>query len=275
LADGSMLATEIETDEAEDRFNGVVESMSTDQWVVGGRSFKVTVHTRLDPALAVGVKVRVRFVAMTDGTLLATRIQEDRQGTSKEGDFSGNVESISASAWVIGGKTFKLTGATRIDAGLAVGSKARVRFTTLADGSNLASRIEDDQRGKSGKGGSGKPEDKGKSGEGEKPKTEAGEDLKFTGAIESIAADKFVVGGKTFKIDSATMLDSGLVVGAKVKVEFAQNTDGSMTALKIETSKSVLDEDDDEEDDDKSANKGSNKGSGQDNKPGDDKSGKS
>ncbi|MBI4331830.1 MAG: hypothetical protein HY673_11170 [Chloroflexi bacterium] len=149
LADAASLATEIQTDEAEERFSGVIQSMGADSWVIGGRTFKVSPAARLDRELVTGMKARVRFIAMTDGTMLATRIQQDRQGTSREGDFNGKVESRSASAWVIGGKTFKISAVTRIESGLAVGEDVRVRFVSLADGSMLASRI-DPERGRAG-----------------------------------------------------------------------------------------------------------------------------
>ncbi|MBI2851070.1 MAG: CHRD domain-containing protein [Chloroflexi bacterium] len=65
----------------------------------------------------------------------------------------------------------------------------------------------------------------------------AQEDQKFTGKIESMTAGSWVIGGKTFKVDASTVLDSGLAVGVNVKVEFITQPDGSLLAKEIETAK--------------------------------------
>ncbi len=65
--------------------------------------------------------------------------------------------------------------------------------------------------------------------------SDAGEDANITGKIESIGADTWTIGGKTFKVDAKTMLDGGLVVGAQARVEFVTMPDGSLLATEIQT----------------------------------------
>ncbi|MBI4284087.1 MAG: hypothetical protein HY663_06425 [Chloroflexi bacterium] len=228
LTDGTMLATKIETDEAEDKLSGTVSQVSATAWVVDNRTFSVTAATRIDSALGVGSRVRIRFTTLANGSMLATRIQADNRGTGNQDDFQGTVESISADKWVISSQNFTVTAATRIDSGLAVGSKVRVRFNRLADGSRQAIRIEADKRGRDA--GNAEQEEK-------KEPREAQENARFTGVIESITADKWVIGGKTFTTDNSTKLDNGLSVGVQAKVEFVTQADGSLLAREIETAK--------------------------------------
>lgn len=203
--DGIMLATEIQTDEEDEKFKGEIQSVSADTWVIGGETFRVNSATRLDQGLAVGVIARVEFIRMTDGTKLALEIETDRPDDQKT---TGVIESTSGDTWVIGGRTFKVNNATRFDQGLVVGAMARVKFITLADGTMLATEIETD-RG-----------------------------LRFTGTIESVSASTWTIGGKTFTVDQATRLDEGLGVGRKAKVRFIERADGTVLATRIDLDKS-------------------------------------
>ena len=209
-ANGSFLAIKIESDQPQNHFAGVIQSIGTDNWTVSGKVFKVNAATKRDDGLAVGVKARVEFITLADGSSLATEIQTDEA----EDRFSGTAGNITATTWVVSGKTFKVTATTRIDPGLVVGSKVKVRFTTLADGTMLATRIQEDKRG---------------------PGVNKDE---FSGTADNITATAWVIGGKTFKITTATRIDKGLTVGTKVRVRFTTLTDGSMLAIQIQADRS-------------------------------------
>ncbi|MBI4320253.1 MAG: DUF1344 domain-containing protein, partial [Chloroflexi bacterium] len=56
-------------------FSGVLESKGPEQWVIGGKTFKVNAATTLDQGLAIGVIADVEFIKMSDGSLLATEIE--------------------------------------------------------------------------------------------------------------------------------------------------------------------------------------------------------
>jgi hypothetical protein len=221
MPDGTMLATEIETDNNvmdQNRFSGIIESMSADEWIVGERTFQVNVATRLEEGLAVGVMARVKFMTMLDGKLLATRIQVDNTGSGNQREFNGLIESMGTDEWIVGGRTIKVNAVTRLEEGLAEGVTARVEFITM-EGAMLATRIRVET---SGRVSGGMP-------------TAAETRNRFSGVIESISDDIWVIGGRTFKVTEETMLDEGLAVGVMARVEFMTMLDGTMLATEIET----------------------------------------
>lgn len=67
------------------------------------------------------------------------------------------------------------------------------------------------------------------------PKVQASE-IVFSGIVEQMNGDQWVVSGQAFKVDPAAVLDSGIAVGDIVKVEGTVSADGSVVALTIETS---------------------------------------
>lgn len=207
MQDGSLLAVEIETDEDEDKFIGAIESKGAESWVIGGRTFIINAATHFGKGgrnLDVGVVAQVEFITMSDGTMVATEIKANLMR------FSGTVESISSSAWVIGGRTFKIDSSTRLDDDLTVGADARVRFVEMADGSMVAIRIDEE---KSGPGG--------------------GKEVR--GNIESIGEDTWVIAGRTFRVDQSTRIDDqDFSAGDAVKVSFEVLSDGSLRATRIE-----------------------------------------
>jgi len=205
LQDGSMLALKIETDEAkEDRFIGGIQSKSASSWVIGGKTFKIDQKTRLEGILDIGVVAEVRFVSQADRSMLATKIAAEEPEDDR---FTGIVQSKSASQWTVGGNVFKADANTRLDAGLEVGTMVRVEFIRQQDGSLLALKIE----------------------------TVGRDDFHFTGIVQSMGANSWVISGKTFKADGNTRLDDGIEVGTTVRVEFVAQADGSNLATEIET----------------------------------------
>jgi hypothetical protein len=67
------------------------------------------------------------------------------------------------------------------------------------------------------------------------PPTTTGEDLKFSGVIQSKSANTWVIGGQTFKVDVYTVLDSGLDIGVTARVEYIIQGDGTKLATEIQT----------------------------------------
>jgi len=57
----------------------------------------------------------------------------------------------------------------------------------------------------------------------------------FTGVIESMNGDQWVINGQTIKVDASVLRDGTFMVGDTVKVEAAVAEDGSVTAQRIET----------------------------------------
>ena len=57
----------------------------------------------------------------------------------------------------------------------------------------------------------------------------------FTGVIESMNGDQWVINGQTINVDSSVLRDGPFVVGDTVKVEASVAPDGSVTAQRVET----------------------------------------
>jgi len=60
-------------------------------------------------------------------------------------------------------------------------------------------------------------------------------DVVFTGVIESIAGDQWVINGQAIKVDSSAVQDGSFLVGDTVKVEAVVAADGSIIAQRVET----------------------------------------
>ncbi len=120
---------------------GPITAISGDQWTVGGLTFTVDPALMDGSAWAVGDWVWVRGRILADGTLVADKI--DYPNNDKErSNFTGVVESIGDTAWVISGKTVVIDAETEWDADIQVGDPVEVSFTILPDGSWLAKEIE-------------------------------------------------------------------------------------------------------------------------------------
>lgn len=57
----------------------------------------------------------------------------------------------------------------------------------------------------------------------------------FTGIVESIAGDQWVINGQTVTVDPAVVRDGPFNTGDQVKVEGAVNPDGSFSVSRVET----------------------------------------
>ncbi|MBI2851764.1 MAG: hypothetical protein HYX84_01495 [Chloroflexi bacterium] len=218
LADGTMLATKIETpasdDIAEDfSLTGVIGSISANEIVLGGKTFKIDANTMLDNGLAPGVVARVEFVMQGDGSLLALEVETDAPGAGVGEDFTagGTIQSMDSVSVTVDGRKFVIDGTTILDSGLAPGVLVRVEFIVRPDGTLLAKEIET-------------------------AGFDEGVNLYFAGPIESITPTAWVIGGKTFIVTAATLLDNGLAVGVNANVEFVIMPDGSFQAVHIEDS---------------------------------------
>jgi hypothetical protein len=240
LPDGSLLATEIETDKDEGHFSGTVQSIGTDTWKINGETFTLDDSTRIDDDLAVGLEARVEFVTVADGSLLAIDIQSAENEDTDSGDdeyiedhyFAGIIESIGENTWAIGGGIFKVNNATELGGDLAMGMEAKVEYIILSDSTYVATEIE---------------------GCVDEDIDDSDKDDHLTGLIGSIGSDSWEIDGKSFKVNSATEIEEGLTDGVQVMVKFIRLSDGSLLATEIEMLEdddSVEDSDDDQGSDD-------------------------
>jgi hypothetical protein len=67
------------------------------------------------------------------------------------------------------------------------------------------------------------------------PTAEPRSEIEFTGPVEAIASDMWVVGGRTLVVTAATEIKPGLAIGTQAKVHAVPQTDGSLWAREIES----------------------------------------
>jgi len=152
--DGSLQAREIEVQDPrpadlrpELEFVGLVETISTNLWTVGGKAVAVTAQTEIKGLLVVGDRVKVHAFLAADGSLTAREIelaedeeaQDDRAG--EETEFEGIIESMTPTLWMIGGKSVVVTEQTELEGQLNIGDEVQVEGFLAADGSLVAREI--------------------------------------------------------------------------------------------------------------------------------------
>ncbi len=203
-------------DEEQVKFTGVVESIADDVWLVDGTSVMISDFTEIHDGIVVGDLVEVRAMISMDGALTALEI-EPSDGLDNTNDnanedgavrFTGIVESIGPDAWVVDGMTIGITPDTDIRDVIAVGDPVEVRAIENPDGTLTATRIE-----------LAKMKD---------------EKVRFTGLVESIGPDSWVVDGQTILITPETEIRDTIVAGDLVEVRALRSFDGTLTATRIE-----------------------------------------
>jgi hypothetical protein len=120
---------------------GILESQGADGiWVVNGVSFLVTEETSISSNPVVGDSIHVVGRILETGERVADMIKLSK--IDKEIlCFSGVIDSIGDTAWVVSGQNVVIDENTELDDGISVGSEVEVRFTVQDDGSWLALEI--------------------------------------------------------------------------------------------------------------------------------------
>lgn len=126
------------------QFNGAIQEKNAAQWLISGRTVRITNQTVIDesqrPAV-VGAQVDVLAMPQPDGSLLGLmiRVQASAPGADY---FTDIIHVIGSSEWQIGNRWVTVTGSTEIIGAPAVGKTARVWLARPAGGSWAATRIE-------------------------------------------------------------------------------------------------------------------------------------
>lgn len=200
-------------------------------WQVNGVTLLVDAGTAIDQnngRIAVGSLVEVHAARAADGSLHATRIQDEdtRHEDFGEAEFVGTVTALPNTAgfigtWTVGGRAVTVTTATVLRAGhgaVAVGSTVEVAGRVLSDGSVGAMSIHTEGV----------------------ENEHAVQDRHFTGVIEALPAGSTIgvwkVSGLTINVTAATKIEAegGVpAVGATVRIEGVQAADASIAASEI------------------------------------------
>ena len=232
--------------EPEIEFFGAIESIGADAWTIDGQTVRLTEQTRIKDAAELHDRVRVHARVMADGALVAHEIERagddmpGRQGAQIE--FTGTVAAMDAGAWTIDGQSVAVTAHTEIESGIEAGALVRVHALVGAGGSLIAREIE-------------------LAGEGEP--AIPGVEVEFRGALETMGADAWTIGGLTFRVTAATEIEGDIEVGDFVEVHAQVEADGSLVAREIRPDESGSGDVENDNDDNGNAN-----GNGDDNQNG-------
>lgn len=124
-------------------FEGTVESILGETWVVGGVTVTISPVTELQGTPLLGAGAEVRGVLQPDGSVLAEHVTVKGLSPVPQIDFAGLVEQIEATQWTLAGTTVLVDEHTFVDDSRApaeVGVWAQVR--AVPQGSSwLAVRI--------------------------------------------------------------------------------------------------------------------------------------
>ena len=235
LADGTVLATEIEVEEEDKiasttRIRGIFEGTDdAGRWLISGTPVIVNDDTDTDGMPEIGQTVKVKAILIEDGSLVAREIEnkhgsrghDDADGEIKiEGIFEGFTDD---GRWIVNGVKFAVSPLTKIEGKPAVGGSVEIKAIMSDDGKLVATKIESD-------------------GDSDKRKSET----EIHGVITEVLTDAIVVNGFTIVLSDLTEIDVELVVGMNVEVEALLGEGGVLIAREIER------EDDEDEDGERS-----------------------
>jgi hypothetical protein len=125
-------------------FEGTLESIAQDVWVVGGVTVTISPVTVVQGTPALGMHSEVQGVLQPDGSVLAERVTIRGPSSAPRIDVAGLVERIESTYWIVAGTTVFVDEHTFIDDSRApaeAGMWAQIRAARREDGSWLAVRI--------------------------------------------------------------------------------------------------------------------------------------
>ena len=152
-------------------------------------------------------------------------------------EFSGIVQVIGAEAWTISDLEIRIVEETGIDDEIVVGDFVEVEALQFGDGTLIAEEIELSE---------GEVDDT----DDEIDVDELDDDYDFTGILQVITDDAWIIDDQVFVITTDTEIDDDITVGDAVEVEAQVDEDGSLSALEIELADDDLDADSDVDGDD-------------------------
>ena len=233
-ADGSVLATEVEllVDDSSDdddsregrvKFEGLItEVISATEFIVNGRNITTDSRTQFEDGnasdLSVDVQVEIKGWEASDGSILAEKIEFEREDGKEELELKGVIENFnSATDFTVNGQAVTTTEVTEYDDGdvsqLADSVIVEIEGYLNADSVLVADEIEFE----------------------EAPERER----EVKGTISGfVSVTEFMVDGQAITTDEQTRFKNGnstlLADGIEVEIEGYLNTDDVLVAEKVE-----------------------------------------
>lgn len=188
------------------RFKGVIQSKEGDIWLIDGQRVLVTGETSIDDRAGeavVGAKVWVN-AEWSAGVLVAISIKVEEPAVERR-EFSGRITSIQGEVWTIGGSAYSIPSETVSGDSPEVGCLAHVALDEYPDGSVVIVSVV----------------------------VECQHPVQFPGRIESIAGNRWQIGGRTVIVGEGTVVEGVPEIGRWAEVEGNQQADGSVLATHI------------------------------------------
>ena len=136
--------------------------------------------------------------------------------------FSGMVEAMNGSQWVVDGKTINVDPQT-VAGGVQIGDMVRVEGTVGQDGAITSTRVQNSAAAAAGEPGATSTPD---------PSTGGGQEV--FGVIEAMTDTTITIGGVVYQLTNFSEVKGLLSVGDEVKIHFVTNPDGTLTIREIE-----------------------------------------
>lgn len=174
-------------------------------WKIAGYGFLTDATTEIIGEPRVGDWVTVTGHLLPDGKRFADRIVLLHRAFENRFTFTGAVDAIGETEWTIAGQIVHVDDVTRIEPGLAVGDVVEVRGGIADDGTLWATSIQ----------------------------RVVPNGFRFTGVIESVGAEAWVVSGISVTVNVSTTIEPDIVVGDRVLVIGQILDDGTWQALTI------------------------------------------
>jgi hypothetical protein len=180
--------------------------MEADSWIVAGQTIFLDDETEIGLGIEVGSLVQIDGLITEDGVLLARQISLIVEAPGHPFSFTGIVQAINQTNWVVAGQTIAIDDETSIDEDIEVGDLVHVTGYILEDNTWLAVTIERQE--------------------------EETATFTFTGVVESL--DPWIVAGIEFETRDWSIIDPDIVEGDLVRVSGTILSDGTLVAVTIQ-----------------------------------------
>lgn len=256
---------------AEVEFEGTVDSIEGDLWMIGGFDVRVDPDTEITGDPGVGSRVEVEGHTQEDGKIIAYELEKVSTGYMDEHDedddmededreeqeVRGTLESLSEDSLIVDGATYVITGASEMEEDLQIGNIVKVNFYEDDNGDLIVLKIELEEQDMEHEDDDLDDENGDDERDDDEMDEEDSEEQEAYGTLESLSEDSLVVNGVTYLLDGDSEMEEELAVGDSVQVEFYENENGDLIILDIELEDEDMDTpsptdevDDDDSDDD-------------------------
>jgi Domain of unknown function (DUF5666)/Domain of unknown function (DUF5667) len=183
-----------------------VRRIEGSRWTIGDITVDTDANTEFIGNPGVGSLVEAELLIRPDGSYLALLIKElGRPTTTPEPyEFTGVVKTIAVDQWTVGDTQVGIDKDTTIDVGIQVGDFVKVDAERRSGGEIWAKFIR-----------------------------KLTQTYQFSGRIESIIDDTWIVEGHSFKVTRNTQITGSPAIGDYVDVEVVELPDGSLEAIMV------------------------------------------